>query len=108
MDRKQIALDCHSKNFNCAQSVFFAFAEDVGIEKEIALKVAACFGGGMRCGEVCGAVTGALMALGLKYGSSTDYDLDNKQITSKKAVEFINKFKEKKGLSCVGSFLDTT
>ena len=97
MDKKQDALDAFSKKFNCAQSVFSAFARDVGIDRETALKVSACFGGGMRCGEVCGAVTGALMAIGMKYGSSTENDSDNKQLTSTKALEFINKFKEKNG-----------
>lgn len=97
LDRKQTALDFHSKNFNCAQSVFAAFADDLGIDKKTALKISSCFGGGMRCGEVCGAVTGALMALGLKYGTGADYDLNNKKLTGKIAAKFINKFRENKG-----------
>ena len=55
--------------FNCSQSVCAAFAERAGTERETALKVAAGFGGGIgRTGNVCGVVTGAIMALGLKYG----------------------------------------
>ena len=50
--------------YNCAQSVFIPFAEDMGITREQAKDVAANFGGGMGCGSVCGAVTGALMAMG--------------------------------------------
>jgi len=97
MNKKEVALACMSKKYNCAQSVFFTFAEDVGIDKETALKVAACFGGGMRCGEVCGAVTGVLMAIGMKYGSSAENDETGKYPAYKKEMEFIKKFKEKHG-----------
>lgn len=97
MDKKQIALDAMSKKFNCAQSVFVALSDEVGVNRETALKTAACFGGGMRCGEVCGAVTGSLMALGMKYGSCMEDDLSGKQLTGQKALDFINKFKEKNG-----------
>jgi len=95
MNKKEIALDCMKKEYNCAQSVLFAFAEDAGLEKDTALKVAACFGGGMRCGEVCGAVTGALMAIGLKYGSSAPNDKSAQFPAYKKSMEFIKQFKEK-------------
>lgn len=95
MDRKQTAVDTFSNNFNCAQATFSAFAEDLGLEQATSYKVAACFGGGMRCGEVCGAVTGALMAIGLKYGHSTPEDLASKELANAKAVEFIERFKAK-------------
>ena len=54
--------------FNCAQAVLAAFAEGFGLSEEMALKVATQFGGGARKGEMCGAVSGALMVLGLKFG----------------------------------------
>ena len=97
MNKKEVALTCMSKKYNCAQSVLCAFAEDVGIEKDTALKVATCFGGGMRCGEVCGAVTGILMAIGMKYGSSAENDEAGKYPAYKKEMEFIKRFKEKHG-----------
>lgn len=95
MDKKEIALETHNKGFNCAQSAFAALCDDVGVDREEALKLSACFGGGMRCGEVCGAVTGALMAIGMKYGSIKDNDLDNKKFIGTKTLEFITKFKER-------------
>jgi C_GCAxxG_C_C family probable redox protein len=52
-------------HYNCAQSVLIPFAEAAGITEETAYRVAANFGGGMKRGSVCGAVTGGLMALGL-------------------------------------------
>ena len=59
-----------SQNFNCSQSVFSAFAAQFGLDRETALKLASPFGGGVaRRGEVCGAVTGALLALGLARGA---------------------------------------
>ena len=51
--------------YNCAQSVAVPFAEDAGISEELALKVAANFGGGMRMASICGAFSGGLIALGL-------------------------------------------
>ena len=60
MNKKEKALEVFSSNFNCSQAVFSVFAEEYGLDKEIYLKIATSFGGGMRKGEACGAVTGAL------------------------------------------------
>ena len=66
----EIAVTVFSQNFNCSQSVFSAFAARFGLDRETALKLASPFGGGVaRRGEVCGAVTGALLALGLARGA---------------------------------------
>ena len=52
-------------HYNCAQGVLAAFAEELGIDEDTAFRVGANFGSGMRIGGTCGAVTGALMVLGL-------------------------------------------
>lgn len=52
-------------HFNCCQSVLVAFAEDMGLTEEQAYDLGANFGSGMRCGSVCGALTGGLMVLGM-------------------------------------------
>ena len=70
MDHKEKALNYFSQKMHCSQSIIAAFAEECGITEAQALKLGSCFGGGMRKGEVCGAVTGALMVLGLLYGKS--------------------------------------
>lgn len=76
-------------SLNCAQSVLYAFAEDFGLNKEVAVKIAAGFGAGMgRMQSVCGAVSGAIMVISLKYG-------DNMEDTYKNTRTFIRKFKEK-------------
>ena len=66
-EKSQLLRDCAERHYNCAQAVVIPFAENAGINAETAIKFAAGFGGGMRRGSVCGAVTGGLMALGL-YG----------------------------------------
>ena len=83
--------------FNCSQAVFTTFAIDYGIPEEMALKVATQFGGGARKGEMCGAVTGALMVLGLKYGHFHMNAPEEKGNSYKKAEEFMNCFIEKNG-----------
>lgn len=52
-------------HYNCCQAVLMSFAGDVGLTEEQAFKVASHFGSGMRHGSTCGAITGALMALGM-------------------------------------------
>lgn len=79
--------------FNCAQSVFASFSEELGLDEKQALKIGGCFGSGMRKGEVCGACTGALMVLGLKYGQNEVGDIENKLKSDKAYVEFLDKFK---------------
>ena len=64
-DAAQVLRDDTSAHYNCTQSVLLPFAEEQGISREVALKIAANFGGGMRCASTCGAITGGLMVLGL-------------------------------------------
>jgi C_GCAxxG_C_C family probable redox protein len=89
------AQDRFAEGFNCSQAVFSAYATQFGIDDETALKLTSPFGGGVaRQGEVCGAVTGALMALGLGCGNAT---LENKEENYRLADEFINHCQEQHG-----------
>lgn len=83
--------------FNCSQAVLAAFAEDLGLSEEMALKIATSFGGGARKGEMCGAVSGALMVLGLKFGNYHYNAPEEKANAYKIAEEFMNCFIEKNG-----------
>jgi hypothetical protein len=68
----KIAIKRFNGPYSCSQAVFSAFAPRYGLSDELALKIAAPLGGGMaRQGHVCGAVSGALMVLGLARGSTT-------------------------------------
>lgn len=79
--------------YNCAQIVFAHGACYLDLEEETALKIAACFGGGMQYGDMCGAVTGAYMAIGLKYGNYQPNDMEAKTLAMQKKGEFDEKFK---------------
>lgn len=84
--------------YNCAQSVFLAYAQDYGFDKETALKLSSSFGGGMgRLREVCGAVSAIFMAAGLESG----YCSNNNDEEKAKHYELIQKlakeFKERNG-----------
>ena len=63
MNHKEKAVNYFSQKLHCSQAVLASFAEECGITEEEALKLGSCFGGGMRKGHVCGAVSGALMVL---------------------------------------------
>ena len=67
MSVQEDALRLHGCGFNCAQSVLAALGSYTGIEEAAALSVSGGFGGGVRCGEICGAASGAVMALGLAF-----------------------------------------
>jgi C_GCAxxG_C_C family probable redox protein len=76
--------------------VLSSFGEALGLDRELALRVAGAFGGGMaRMGETCGAVTGALMVIGLKYGMTQAKDEAAREQTYKLAQELAARFKER-------------
>lgn len=85
------------QRFHCSQAVFAAFASELGITEKQALRIGACFGAGMCKGEVCGACTGALMVLGLKYGQSEIEDLEGRRKTNDVTSEFLELFREENG-----------
>lgn len=94
MTHKEKALNYFSNNFNCSQAVFTTFSTEMGIEEELALKLATQFGGGARCGQICGAVAGALMVLGLKYGHCHSDNDGEKFRAYEIATEFNRRFCE--------------
>lgn len=89
--------ECYEGGIDCSQVVFGYAAERLGLDKETAWKIAACFGGGMFNGERCGCVTGALMALGLKYGHHEPGDLKTKSELMEVMKEFTDAFREENG-----------
>ena len=91
------AVERFRKGFNCSQAVLGSYCEQFGLDCEQGFKVATGFGGGMRMGETCGAVTGAFMVLGLKYGNIAAEDKAAKAKTYKKVVEYTKKFKARNG-----------
>ncbi|MBN2529666.1 MAG: C_GCAxxG_C_C family protein [Deltaproteobacteria bacterium] len=87
-----------ASGYNCAQSVLTTFAPDMELSRHDALRVAGPFGAGMGLmGNVCGAVTGAFMAIGLRYAKTNDDENDAKHKGYQLVQEFSKKFTEKHG-----------
>jgi len=85
------------EGFNCAQAVFAALAPRFGLDGGTAARTACAFGGGMaRSGGACGAVTGALMAIGLARGGRPS-ERDAKEAAYGAAREFMRRFGERNG-----------
>ncbi|MGQ7869027.1 C-GCAxxG-C-C family protein [Sunxiuqinia sp. sy24] len=95
MKKSSIALQKFS-SYNCSQSVFSSFADELGLDQTTALKLASGFGGGMACAETCGAVTGSYLVIGLKHGHC-NADLLEKHHTKELILKFNAKFKAKHG-----------
>ncbi|NJO87599.1 MAG: C_GCAxxG_C_C family protein [Chloroflexia bacterium] len=99
-DYVQEALHLFENGFNCSQAVLCAFCEDFNLPKETALRITCPFGGGIGgCGKTCGALTGAIMVIGLKYGSFQAADVEAKKIASDKTKMLIETFEGAHG-SC--------
>lgn len=86
------------EGYNCAQAVLLAFCDETGLDEKTAAMLASSFGGGMgRLREVCGAVSGALMVLGLVQGYADPDDPDAKKAHYHRVQEFAERFREKNG-----------
>lgn len=87
--------DLFKRGVDCSQIIVGEYADKVGISKADALKMSAAFGGGLGAGETCGAIVGAMIVLGLKYGNTDADQFEQKNILNAKRSEFIEKFKSK-------------
>ncbi len=99
MMEKQAVAEQFMKGFDCSQVVLSECADKLGIKREEANRMAAAFGGGMGIGETCGAVVGAMIALGIKYGHFDEENMSQKDEMNSVRAQFISKFAEKYG-SC--------
>ncbi len=87
--------------YNCAQAVLYAFCEDLGFDQNTALKFASGFGAGMaRKQEVCGAVSGGILVLGLKYGRGEGQEKTVTEETYRRVRELMARFETEHG-SCL-------
>lgn len=99
--KSEKAKELFAMGYNCAQSVSAVFADKYGIMQDEMLKISCGFGGGMRNGEVCGAVSGAIMVIGMKYGNGSTNSSETKALCYQKATEFTNMFSQKnKSIIC--------
>lgn len=105
MTHTEKALALYQAKFNCCQSVLGAFCEDYGLDQKEALRLACGMGGGVRSGDVCGAVSGAVMVIGLKYGHNDEADLEKKAECYQKTIEYTRLFRERYGSICCRDLL---
>ena len=97
MTRKDMAAELYAQGFICSQAVFAVFAEKYGLSREMALRIGCGFGGGMRNAEACGAVTGGIMVISLRYGHIAGGDSESKLLCFQKTREFTDRFAAKNG-----------
>jgi C_GCAxxG_C_C family probable redox protein len=112
MERSDKAAELFLSGYNCAQSVLLSFADDLKYSKELAQKLAAGFGGGMgKQQETCGAVTGAIMVIGLLKGEEVNNndELKNDSYGAVKELsrQFVAEFKTTKCGELIGCDLNT-
>ena len=99
MSTSGCAAELFGKGYNCAQSVLAASAPDIGLDENTAFKIATGFGAGLGYrGEMCGAVIGAYLAIGLKYGlTQPAAEQDKKEKTYRLIGEFLEQFRKRNG-----------
>ncbi len=100
------ARDLFLSGMNCAQAVLCAFSEELGLERETALKISEGMGGGMgRMRLTCGAVSAMAMIAGLKLGSGKADDSENKREVYEAVQKMAKEFEEKNGSVICGELL---
>ena len=98
MDYAAKARELFLEGYNCSQAVVCAFTDVTGLDMETSARIASSFGGGMgRLREVCGAVSGALMVLGMVAGYSDPKDPSAKKDHYHRVQEFAARSREKNG-----------
>ena len=101
MKKQELAKQYDDQGFGCAQSVLAAFASDFGLDEKTALNISTGFGSGMgRLCEVCGALTGGFMVIGLKHGKAVSDGAkygQNTETTYRLVSELARKFAERNG-----------
>jgi len=96
------AIKIYKKAFNCSQSIFAAYRQEDKLDEASALKLATIFGAGVACTgkDLCGAVTGGLMAISMKYGKADEKDNESKTRTYELGKKFMDDFARING-SCI-------
>jgi C_GCAxxG_C_C family probable redox protein len=108
MTDQEKAAEIFNSGFNCSQAVLSTFAPRLGMPREQAMKTASAFGAGIaRSQGTCGAVTGALMVLGLAYFSEDD-PAGSKTACYEAGQKFLKVFEQENGSVCCRDLLGTT
>ena len=101
------AVSLFKGGFVCSQAILSTYGPGLGLDEETALKLSAGFGGGMgRMGDICGAVTGAFMVIGLKYGNAKAEESEAKEKNYATVREFAGRFGSRNGSIVCRNLLD--
>ena len=100
--RAEMAKARFMEGYGCAQAVLMTFSDVTGFDADVAVRMASSFGGGMgRMREVCGAVSGALMVLGVAAGYADPADTAAKSAHYARVREFADRFKARSGAGSI-------
>lgn len=95
MTKTEDAVALFRQGFSCSQAVLAVFAPDFGLDREMALRISQGFGAGIGYSDdICGAVSGAIMVIGLRYGRTEAQDKTAKEKTYTEVGEFLRRFKQ--------------
>jgi C_GCAxxG_C_C family probable redox protein len=98
-ERVKKASELYGGGLYCSQAVLGAFCEKYGVDKNLAYRISFGLNSGCRCADICGAVSGAILVIGLKYG-------DDRTVCNLRTEEYIETFKEKNGSIICRDLLD--
>ncbi|MGD1005431.1 MAG: C-GCAxxG-C-C family protein [Methanoregulaceae archaeon] len=104
MTRADEAVALFQQGYSCSQAVLAVFAKDFGLDRNIAFRISQGFGAGIAYNDdVCGAVSGAIMVIGLRYGRTKVDDIASKEKTYAVVSEFLREFKKRNNsVTCTG------
>ena len=86
------------KRFTCSAVVLSAFSTDLGLDSDMAKKIACGFGAGIsKTGNICGAVSGGVLVIGLKYGKAVEGDEAATEKTRALVRQFMEEFTSRNG-----------
>jgi C_GCAxxG_C_C family probable redox protein len=98
MTKSDDAMVSYKSRFTCSSAVFSAFSDELGLDPDIAKKIACGFGAGIsKSGNICGAVSGAIMVIGLKYGKTVQGDEAATEKTRALVQKFLKEFTGRHG-----------
>ena len=95
------SVDRFLDGYSCSQTILTAYCQRYGVDHMTGVKIAAGFGAGMQKAKTCGAVSGAIMVLGLHFGSEASINSVGRKAVYRSVIEFLRQFEEVNGtLSC--------
>jgi C_GCAxxG_C_C family probable redox protein len=96
--RADEAVEAFRRGLSCSQAILSVYGRDLGVDHETAVKIASAFGAGVaKTGEICGAVSGALMVIGLSQRPEDIHDATSREKVYAKARKFLEEFTARNG-----------